>query len=106
MVLRDLLEWRPTAFHHHWVLQERHCADDQRRGEFRLSQLLDAVGCDPRGVPLRFNENVRVMSVVRIKKATRLFRVTGRLQTLRMNEDSLDRFRGVKGCDRLEVVCN
>ena len=52
MVLRDLLEWRPTVSHYHWVLQERRCADDQRRGEFRLYQLLDAVGCDPRGVRL------------------------------------------------------
>ena len=52
MVLRVLLEWRPTAFHQHWVLQGRPSADDQDRAEFRISQFLDAVGCDPRGMRL------------------------------------------------------
>ena len=71
------------------------------------SMLLDVilVACDWISVPLRSDTYVRVMSVVRIKKATRLFRVTGVLQTLRRIEDSLDRFCGAKGCDRLEVVC-
>jgi len=65
-----------------------------------FSMLLDVilVACDWISVLFRSNTYVRVMSVVRIMNATRLFRVTSKLQTLRMIEDSLDRFCGVKGC--------
>ena len=69
--------------------------------------LLDVIllACDWISVLLKSNTYVRVTSVVRIMKATRLFRVTSRLQTLRRVEDSLARFCGIKGCDRLEAMC-
>ena len=65
-----------------------------------FSMLLDVilVACDWISVLFRSNTYVRVMSVVRIVKARRLFRVTSKLQTLRMIEESLDRFCGVTGC--------
>ena len=92
----DLLLSISTGFYKDGLLRTTRA--EVRSVFLSFSMLLDVI--------LVSNTYARVTSVVRIMKATRLFRVTSKLQTLRMIEDSLDRFCGVKGCvcDRLKAA--